>query len=295
MLDKAKILSNINVMETISSMPRVFIECFVKISRYYQAFSSLETITNQDRTDFINETYNSMNLLSKLLATASNGEPLEAQVRVPEPIKNPFPKAQAPSPAAQEKVPSVIMDTKKNTMEFRSTIITGKAQIPVEVIPDNIHTEDDTSITEAPKAKSNQNQIRNPNESIKPLTDNIPKSSSSSEKSTSSLQINTEKDSEIDMARKKTHNTTAKKITPRQTLINNMEKWGIEKDSFTYEAMLTLLKVGKKSATALENIRKIADILGKSTPTVASAFSFAAKRGGFASKEYMINTLLTKE
>lgn len=82
-MDKDAILKDVDILDTIFVAPKVYLEQFIKITAYYNAYINMENPTIQDRTDFINECYNSINLLSKLIATVSNGQRLESQVKVP--------------------------------------------------------------------------------------------------------------------------------------------------------------------------------------------------------------------
>ena len=83
-MNKENILKNANIMDTVLQMPQVFIEQFIKISAYYLAYVNMDEPSNKDRTDYINESYNAMTLLNKLIATASYGGKIEYQVKVPE-------------------------------------------------------------------------------------------------------------------------------------------------------------------------------------------------------------------
>ena len=83
-MNKENILKNANIMDTVLQMPQVFIEQFIKISAYYLAYVNMDEPSNKDRTDYINESYNAMTLLNKLIATASYGGKIEYQVKVTE-------------------------------------------------------------------------------------------------------------------------------------------------------------------------------------------------------------------
>ena len=82
-MDKNAILKDANVIESMLTAPKIYLEQFVKLSAYYQAYINIDKPSVQDRTDFINECYNATTMLNKLIAAVSNGERLEDQVKAP--------------------------------------------------------------------------------------------------------------------------------------------------------------------------------------------------------------------
>ena len=56
----------------ISQMPSVFLHQFFKISCYYLGYKNIDYPGPQDKSDFINETFNSINMLSKVISLSTN-------------------------------------------------------------------------------------------------------------------------------------------------------------------------------------------------------------------------------
>lgn len=66
------------LLDIISSAPKMLQECFARITCYYNGFTKRNTIpSNTDKVNYINRIMNPLNLLSKISALASDGSPAD--------------------------------------------------------------------------------------------------------------------------------------------------------------------------------------------------------------------------
>lgn len=315
-MDKNKILKNINAVDVLNKMPKIFIEQFVKLSCYYLAYIDIETPSVADRTDYINESFNAMTLLNKLIATASNGKKIESQVKVPEQARFPYDDKKSTEDTIQS--PPLRFGTQHDSIPLeeylKMTQVSTKDNDPnvvITAINPLVSTEDKYYISSDDNRVSSSNKLSVSNNEESPLNEIKDQNDNTNNGDNKDFTIkntlptfieteNTVKDGENIMATKKTtttskkSTTTAKKqsvkktpTTARQVFTTELKNWGIDSESFAYAAMVAVSKVCSKNDTPIDAIHKVANHLGKSVPTTASAFAALVKKADFSKAEFV--------
>lgn len=249
------VLKQLSIVAMISA-PTELKTIFNKIATYYIAYTGMDNPTVEDRTEFINEAYNAINLLIKIIATASNGVAINAQVKIPseEEINK------------ESELPS-IEDYNKFT------------QINSKDNPSNITV---TAFNNDNNVINNTN-IRNSNKISKTENDII-----------DNVETNTGKDDQEGMAkiseknRKAVDDAINNKMSAKKIIEAELNYWGVDKTTLGYKVMLTIGTISiEYDDTPLDILHKVAKKLKLPIRTVASAAARVAKYTDFSNATYI--------
>jgi len=249
------VLKQLSIVAMISA-PTELKTIFNKIATYYIAYTGMDNPTVEDRTEFINEAYNAINLLIKIIATASNGVAVNAQVKIPseEEINK------------ESELPSIEDYNKFTQISSKD----NPSNITVTATNNDDNVINDTNIRISDEISKTENDI----------IDNV--------------ETNTGKDDQEDMAkiseknRKAVDDAINNKMSAKKIIEAELNYWGVDKTTLGYKVMLTIGTISiEYDDTPLDILHKVAKKLKLPIRTVASAAARVAKYTDFSNATYI--------
>ena len=258
------VLKQLSIVAMISA-PTELKTIFNKIATYYIAYTGMDNPTVEDRTEFINEAYNAINLLIKIIATASNGVAINAQVKIPseEEINK-----ESELPTFGTKHDSITLEEYNKMTQISSKDNPSNITVTATNNDDNV---------------INNTNIRTSNEISKTENDII-----------DNVETNTGKDDQEDMAkiseknRKAVDDAINNKMSAKKIIEAELNYWGVDKTTLGYKVMLTIGTISiEYDDTPLDILHKVAKKLKLPIRTVASAAARVAKYTDFSNATYV--------
>lgn len=256
---------------------------FKQISDRYDAYTNGEFKTVDERIDYINKQYNAINIIQKLIAVTSIGQPIESQVVINNNSKQQHETTMPIKKSVVDGKKSSLLKNQKNNQSLKNRLF-GNEKLNQDKEYDKVSETE--SLTKENNTQINDNFVNVDDTQIKP--DEIIKDSNNKDEIEESVAL-------VD-------DILNGDLTIIDIFKEELENWGINDTLFGYKLIIDIANNVKAGMDYDEVITILANINKKSKGVVSSALGRLVKNADFTKTKYndylkslALNNEVTKE
>ena len=316
-----------DLIQLISQCPEALLEQFAKLTAYYLGYLSTSNIASvQEKARFINECFNTVSLLNKIIAITVDGDSMKGSVNVDPKSKEilnraiayynmhiatstQFVKDEVKEEATvsnedtaennskeEERIDDKMKkssdekETKKNSTKKKSTSAAVEKKTTTrkkkEPEAEAPVVEEEKSVKKSTRKKKVEEQPVEVKEEKKKTPSSKKTSSSSTKKSATSKKIK-ETVEKMEKPVRKEHHVHGEDLTVDQIMQKELTNWGISPEKFGYKVYASIPKVCSSSKLELKDVvLELSKYHNRSVATVMSGLSAIARNGNFENSEF---------